>query len=471
MSNRINVLLFRAGSFLINDNKTNFIRNVRPPFILKYLDAILKNNNINCDLADGAIISLTTLNNLILSKKYDLIIAHYYFQDHFFLLDFFKSVKISSKCEIIVFGKYATKNPNFLIESNPNIDGVIPGEPETIIIPLIHHFIKFRTLKNSNMIISSETNPIPPHKMENLNELPFPIYSPLEYKKYSFYNPLPIKKHVHWGHILTSRGCPNFCNFCTSEIAEKIIPQYRTRDISNILSEILIHYKNGVNMLNIADDLFTNYNNQHISFSNELINNKLQLYWSCHAHIDFINPQYLKIMKKSGCILLRFGIETFNQNLLTKLNKTKNPANWVKNTSEVFLECKKLGIKTIALFIIGLPEQTESDIYEDISIIKKLNPDFIQTHIFTPYPDTALYDKYKLNLDVSSFPSSSHYEKYNNSISTISELTLKQLQKKMTFANINIFYLLNHIKHYIPFYIYNTNILLKLLKTLYKILK
>ncbi len=116
---------------------------------------------------------------------------------------------------------------------------------------------------------------------------------------------------------------------------------------------------------------------------------KLKIKWDIRAHVNTIDAEMLCELKKSGCELICYGIESGNNEILKRMKKgiTKEKA------AEVIGLTKKAGIRTLAYFMLGFPAETREQMRETIDFSKKLDPDFCHYAILVPFPCTAVYEE------------------------------------------------------------------------------
>ena len=103
--------------------------------------------------------------------------------------------------------------------------------------------------------------------------------------------------------------------------------------------------------------------------------------------MDTVDEGLLKELKKAGCQRIHYGVEAGTEKILKVLNKGIT----LKQAEESFKLTKKIGIQTLAYFILGSPGETKEDILETITFAKKLNPEFVQFTLLTPFPATLIY--------------------------------------------------------------------------------
>lgn len=118
-----------------------------------------------------------------------------------------------------------------------------------------------------------------------------------------------------------------------------------------------------------------------------IIERNLSIRWGCNSRVDTISEKRLEWMKKAGCWVIGFGIESGNQEMLDKMKKRAK----LEDAERAIALCKKYGIKTYGLFLIGLPWETRQTVEQTIDFAKKLNPSFLDFNIAYPLPGTEYY--------------------------------------------------------------------------------
>ncbi|MBU1255810.1 radical SAM protein, partial [Patescibacteria group bacterium] len=109
--------------------------------------------------------------------------------------------------------------------------------------------------------------------------------------------------------------------------------------------------------------------------------------WKCETRVNLVDQELLNLMKKAGCYMICYGIESGNQKILDILKKGIT----LEQIEKAIIITKKAKIKILGYFMIGIPQETEKNIKETINFAKKLNPDYAQFSIATAYPGTELY--------------------------------------------------------------------------------
>ncbi len=273
-------------------------------------------------------------------------------------------------------------------------DYMIGGEEEFIIGNLVDfHFSNKDLLETIPGIIYKKDNEYIITKKdsfcENLDSLPFPDRSKMNNKLYTMPDtgePLAT--------ISTARGCPSTCIFCLSPYISG--QKVRFRSPQNILEEMEeCFYKYKIKNFFFKADTFTINKQWTIELCNKILNSNLagQVRWVANSRVDTVDEEVLSIMKKTGCFLIAFGLESGSD---VSLKKMKKNTSIKKNYNTVQL-AKKIGLQTLGFYVIGFPWETKEDLEKTRIAMLKNDTDFIELHIATPFVGTELYDM--LNLD------------------------------------------------------------------------
>lgn len=460
------VLLVRVVSSVID--RVGFPRGYRPPFPLKYMEALLKEANYPVKLID-CLINPCPIDRLVetsLDWKPQLVVILSTTIDFECLLKYAQLLKDKGEgLLIVVVGQDVTARPKEYIFSKSPIDIALLGEPEMELLTLLRNLNKGEDIDRIKTDYLKHLETSEPQTVLNLDELPFSNYSPIELRKYSFPYPLRVKRRVRWGHILSSRGCPYQCIFCSQTIRESYGEEMRLRSPHNVVDELEYLIKIGANVISFDDDNFTTSTKHVLSICNEIRRRRLKINWIAHARVDNLDFDLLKAMKNAGCILLRFGIESGSKRVLRILKKTESE-DWINQSKKVFHITKKLGIGTAALFIVGSPTETKEEIGESIKLAKELDPDLLQVSYFTPYPGSSAYREFQPSIDNKMrVPSMYHYASSEFNPSSLGPKELRDLYK----AFYKEFLLrpgfaIRHLLRYKFFYLFNSRILYRLLK-------
>lgn len=225
-------------------------------------------------------------------------------------------------------------------------------------------------------------NPDRPYiEVEDLDTLPFPA-------RHLLNNNLYVAPDTGEAitMINTGRGCPHKCIYCAVTIASGY--KLKVRSPKNIVDEIEGCVKQlGIRNFFFRADTFTWDEKWTTDVCKEILARNLNIRWGSNSRVDTISEERLIWMKKAGCWIIGFGIESGNQENLDKMKKRAK----LEDARQAVALCKKHGIKTYGLFLIGLPWETRAMVDDTIRFMQELNPSFIDLNIAYPLPGTEYY--------------------------------------------------------------------------------
>lgn len=191
--------------------------------------------------------------------------------------------------------------------------------------------------------------------------------------------------------IITSRGCPNLCTFCSWP--ENLMGRkFRARSAKNIADEIewILSNLPEVKEVFFEDDAFTINKNRVIEFTKEVSNRNLKFNWSCQARAN-LDYETMRMMKESGCRLLDVGFESGSNFMLKNMKKGLT----VERAKKFAADAKRAGLLILADFMFGLPGETHDTMNQTIKFIKEIKPNLLQIAVATPIPGTQFYELVK----------------------------------------------------------------------------
>jgi len=233
---------------------------------------------------------------------------------------------------------------------------------------------------------------------------PIPRYDLLPMRKYS----IPHGKRGLFASFLTDFGCPFKCSFCfNGKWAHKI------RNVENAMQELRYLKKIGVPELWIKDLTFGVTKSHSKQFLHQLIEEQLNFDWITLSRVDVMDEEILTLMAQAGCHTIQFGVESADQQILNSIEKGIEP----ERVKHIFALCRKLGIRTLAHFILGLPGETEKSALSTIDFALELDPDFASFNVAAPRMGTDLraeaIQKGWTNKDVDSIDNSVAFPQMN----------------------------------------------------------
>jgi anaerobic magnesium-protoporphyrin IX monomethyl ester cyclase len=229
--------------------------------------------------------------------------------------------------------------------------------------------------------------------IEDLDSLPWPAYHFFKMDRYTSLQPAIDKvEGARSFSMMTSRGCPYRCTFCSQSIMPE---KWRARSPESVVAEFRHLIKDlGAQEIGLLDDS-ANINRKRLSeISEMLIKEGLNTVpWNMinGMRANLADKDMLALMKKAGCIRSAFGVETGDEGMLVSINKNEN----LDQIRQAFKNAKEVGMETVAFFIIGLPGDTEESIERSIRFAIELDPLVANFSMMTPYPGTLVYEQIK----------------------------------------------------------------------------
>jgi anaerobic magnesium-protoporphyrin IX monomethyl ester cyclase len=271
-------------------------------------------------------------------------------------------------------------------------DVVVVGEGEETIIELVDcvdqgsdfSAVKGIAYKNHGVVRFTS----PRDFIKNLDCLPFPARDLFDNEAYKCYY---AKKFGYTTTpLITSRGCPFSCDFCSRPVFGT---NFRMRSAGNIVDEVESVVSLGYDRVWFADDCFT-LNREHLqSVCNEMLQRRVDVGWECLSRVDTMNLEVGRKMKQAGCVRVFFGIESGNDAVLTLMKKEIT----VEQAKRAVYVAKAEGLQVGAFFIIGYPGESDRTVLDTVRFASGLPLDYLSFTLPYPIPGTALFERVKGN--------------------------------------------------------------------------
>lgn len=307
----------------------------------------------------------------------------------------------------ILGGAHPTLLPQESIE-RPEVDLVVRGEGEDTLLEIMELLpglptgdgeqrrfdrtiwervrgITFRSLEGE--IVHTPARPL----RKDLDSLPFPAHHLIDITKYTNLQPLTdgLDPHARAYTIVTSRGCPYNCIYCSKAITGR---SWRPRSPDSVVAEwrwLVRDLK--ATEVGVTDDSMTTDLNRAKAICRRLIDEGLNTVPWITVHgirAGDTDLELLRLMKQAGCKRVGFGVESGNQRILDSIKKKQT----VDEVRRAFDNARKAGLETMGFFIFGLPGETEETMDDTIQLALELEPDMANFMIAAPYPGTEMYE-------------------------------------------------------------------------------
>lgn len=312
----------------------------------------------------------------------------------------------------MAFGTHVTPIPRETLRAYPALDFTLVGEPDLTLRDLIDHLegntdnrpdtiqtliekhdptysvsvtddgeadlagIKGIAWRNGSEIVLNFPRPF----IQDLNDLPMPMHERLPLDKYR----MPLIRGP-FTFIVTSRGCPAGCTYCIKHVSYQYSTRLRSPEL--LVEEMWGLKEQGIHNIHMYADLFTVNRDQVMELCQRMIDEKIDIRWTCNSRVDYVDEEMLKMMSEAGNWLISWGIESGNEQILKHARKGAYP----DKARRALRWAKDAGIKNWGYFIIGLPGETVETIRETIDFSKELPLDIALFHVAAPYPGTPFF--------------------------------------------------------------------------------
>jgi anaerobic magnesium-protoporphyrin IX monomethyl ester cyclase len=232
----------------------------------------------------------------------------------------------------------------------------------------------------------------PPIPVQELAEMPFPAWYLFKLDRYTNLQPTVDQVDGLSLPILTSRGCPYRCTYC-SQIGPR---RWRARSVDSVVDEWRwLVREQGAAEIGVLDDSFNIGRQRVLDICQRLVDEGLNhVPWIMINGIraNLADEEVLGAMKRAGCIRAAFGVESGNQAILDTVVDKQLTLDQVRSA---FKAARAVGMETIGFFIIGLPGETEETLNDTIRFACELDPVVANFSIATPFPGTEMYNRVK----------------------------------------------------------------------------
>ena len=291
-----------------------------------------------------------------------------------------QEIKKKYDVQVCLGGAHVNCDPHF-IERVPVFDFCISGEGEK---SLYDAFVKIKNGEKVKGVIHGET-------IDDLDEIPFParhLINIMDYVRGE--NRRKFGPEVMpWATMLGSRGCPFKCTFCSIPV---INHKVRFRDPRPMVDEMEAIYDQCGGKYSFVDDVLTLNKKTTMALCDEIIGRGLgkKFRWLGMTRAEILSEELVARMAEAGCSDLFFGVESGNERVRTEVIDKRISNKEIKDAVQM---CKKYGIHTSFLLMVGFPSETDEEMEDTVNIGRKAGADLIGIHQTIPFPGTKVYDQ------------------------------------------------------------------------------
>jgi len=351
----------------------------RPPLGAGYLSQALQDAGIEHDVIDMKLgHSESDVLKKIKDHQYDCVGISVYTVGHKKLFRFLEAIKKRySQIKTIVGGPHITILGKQVLEKYGQIDFAFMGEAEYSLIS----FCKGDDYSNIPGLIyrsgSEVLSPVSFMRPDILDEISWPRYEIFE-----------LDRYANEMGIISSRGCPYPCIFCS--VGLTLGKKVRVRSVENIGDEMQYWYKRGKRIFNFLDDNFTFRRDRVFDICDEIEKRNLKglmLRASNGLRADHLDRELLLRMKEVGFKSFGLGVEAGNNKVLKILRKGET----IEQIEETIKLVCELDFELSLFFVYGTPGETVEDIQDSVSIARKYPIFKADFYNLIPFPGTELW--------------------------------------------------------------------------------
>lgn len=276
-------------------------------------------------------------------------------------------------------------------------DYLVVGEAELTVVELVQAVLAEEPLQRigeiAGLVYLKEgqiTRSAPRPLVKNLDLLPMPAWDMLDLEPYF------AAWRKRWGytslHIMTSRGCPFSCNWCSKEIFAR---SFRQHSPERVVDEMLLlrdHYK--VDRIWLADDIVGPNKKWMARWHAEVLKRQAQIPFECLTRVDLVSETLIGQLKDTGCWKIYYGAESGSQKVLDAMNKETK----VEEIYEATRLTRAAGIQVGLFIMFGYPGEELADIKLTEKMLKDLKPETAGFSVAYPLKGTPFYEAVKAEM-------------------------------------------------------------------------
>jgi len=285
---------------------------------------------------------------------------------------------------LVIGGPHVTAFPEETLRAAPFDVGVL-GDGEASMVSIADRVSRGQSLAdlqgcvaNANGIIKAN---LPIAWIQDLDSLPLPATDllPMElYRSIGVCNPFVT--------MITSRGCPFRCTFCSQMYSGD---RLRTRSPESIVEEMARAVKDyKVREIVLFDETFGVKREEALRLCELIRQRGLTFRWNARTRIDAMDEELLRALRSAGCYILHLGIESGTQRILDLMRKGIE----LEQIRRAVRIAHRLGFVIHGYFMIGYPGETRAEIEATMRFSRELPLDWASYTIALPHPRTKLCD-------------------------------------------------------------------------------
>ncbi len=297
----------------------------------------------------------------------------------------YRAAKLGRKyaTHVILGGPHPTAVGAKVFEDCPEIDHLAVGEAEETWLPYLDWAAQ-GALGQPPAGIHARGEPYLEHTpSQDIESIPWPARQLLPQESYRYL----MATRPGFATMVTSRGCPFSCSFCDKSVSGS---KWRARGALSVVDELQALQASGVGFVNFYDDNFTLHRKRVVEICEEILRRGLDIEWKCEGRVDGVDEALLVLMRRAGCRVVAFGVESGNPETLALLRKDVK----VEQVEKAFAACRAAGIRSLAYIILGAPGESSTQVSHTLRFVQDIGADYVQFSSLVALPGTPLFAEY-----------------------------------------------------------------------------
>lgn len=282
---------------------------------------------------------------------------------------------------IVLGGPHATAARETVLDELPELDAAVVGEGERSAVDLLAWWERGERGAPPPGVLARGQPFVEAVPERHPGALPRPARDLLPNHRYRYL----FATAPGFATMITSRGCPFACTFCDKSVGGS---RWRARDADDVVDEmreVVERYNTG--FINFYDDNFTLKKSRVAEICEGILSAGLRVDWKCEGRVDGVDLPLLKLMRRAGCRLVAYGVESGNPETLAMLRKDVT----LDETRRAFAETHQAGLASVAYIILGAPGEDRAAVQRTLAFCREIQASYVQFSTLTAFPGTPLF--------------------------------------------------------------------------------
>ncbi len=287
---------------------------------------------------------------------------------------------------IVLGGPHPTATRRAVLDEIPDLDAAVSGEGERVAPALLAWWAAGGQGSPPPGVITRGHRYQEHEPERDPSRLPWPARDLLPNHAYRYL----FATRPGFATMITSRGCPFACTFCDKSVGGSRWRARPAQDVVDEMEALVTQY--GVGFINFYDDNFTLRRERVVEICEEILRRGLQVEWKCEGRVDGVDEALLRLMRRAGCRVVAYGVESGNPETLALLRKDIS----LDETRVAFAATRSAGLRSLAYIILGAPGEDAAAVRSTLRFCREIDATYVQFSTLTAMPGTPLFQRRKV---------------------------------------------------------------------------